>query len=76
MVVNEQPELLRALAQEMSAPQNVRSAAWFTAGAVEAEESAAVPRSILLSSSVLGLSEDDLPDEEPADGDAEAEASP
>jgi hypothetical protein len=76
MLVNEQPELLRALAQEMSAPQNARSAAWFTAGAVEAEESAAVPRSIPLSSSVLDLSEDDLPDEEPADGDAAAEASP
>ena len=55
MVVNEQPELLRALAQEMSAPQNVRSAAWFTAGAVEAEESAAVPRSILLSLSLIHI---------------------
>jgi hypothetical protein len=76
MVVDEQAELLRALAQKVSAQQDARSAARFTARAVEAEGSAAVPRGILPSSSVLDLSEDDLPDEEPADEDAEAEAGP
>jgi hypothetical protein len=54
----------------------VRFAAWFTARAVEAEESAEVLRSILLSSSVLDLSQDDLHDQEPADEGGEAEASP
>jgi hypothetical protein len=76
MVVEVQAELLRAFAQKMSVRQNARSAARFTARAVEAEESAAVLRSILPSSSVLDLSEDDLHDGEPADEDAEVEASP
>ena len=76
MVAQVQAELLRAFAQKMSVRQNARSAARFTARAVEAEESAAVLRSILPSSSVLDLSEDDLHDGEPADEGAEAEASP
>jgi uncharacterized protein (UPF0147 family) len=76
MVVEVQAEFLRALAQKMSVRQNVRSAARFTARAVEAEESAAVLRSILPSSSVPDLSEDGLHDGEPADEHAEAEASP
>jgi hypothetical protein len=76
MVVEVQAELLRAFAQKMSVRQNARSAARFTARAVEAEESAAVLRSILPSSSVLDLSEDDLHDGEPSDEDAEVEASP
>jgi two-component system chemotaxis response regulator CheB len=74
-IINEQAKLLRALAEKMSARQNARSAGRFTARAVEAEESVAVLRRILLSSSVLDLSEDDLHDEEPAPADAEADAN-
>jgi two-component system chemotaxis response regulator CheB len=69
-IISEQAKILRALAQKMSTQQNARSAARFTARAVEAEESVAVLRNILLSSSVLDLSEDELHADEPADAEA------
>jgi two-component system chemotaxis response regulator CheB len=65
-IINEQAKLLRALAEKMTAQGNVHSAARFAARAAEAGESVAILRNILLSSSVLDLSEDDLHEDEPS----------
>jgi hypothetical protein len=66
-IIDGQAKLLRALVEKMSAQGNSRSAVRFAARAVEAEESVAILRNVLLSSTVLDLSEDDLHDDEASD---------
>lgn len=70
-IINEQAKLLRMLAEKMRAQGNSRSTARFAARAAEAEQSVALLRNVLLSSTVLDLSEDDLHLDEASDNPAE-----
>jgi two-component system chemotaxis response regulator CheB len=72
-ILNEQAKLLRMLAGKMAAQGSSRSAERFSDRAAEAEQSVAALRNVLLSSTILDLSEDDLHAGQP--GDAETEAS-
>jgi two-component system, chemotaxis family, protein-glutamate methylesterase/glutaminase len=65
-IINEQAKLLRALGAKMTAQRNPRSADRFIARATEAEQSVEILRHILLSSTVLDLSEDDFHADHPA----------